>query len=218
MEKNESTLELKKNSNKPSLLSKIKHKANILFNIFPFVHKRPFILPYLIEGDSSLQNTLKKTLNNMKTKNLFPELIDKIYEFMVYKLMQAISKDYFAKYIINIVLNFNDIYYYKDTQSFSFLEDYNNKKFILKCLKNKPIPLNMNIDLEIIKKHTPKGLILNSFIEDYFFDEINLFYAPLKNDISLTKNKDLIFLKDLNYNNNINKKINLICIIVINFS
>ena len=217
MEKNENTLELKKISNKPSLLNKIKHKANILFNIFPFVHERPFILPYLLERDSSLQNTLKNTLNHMRTKNFSSELIDRIYDFMVYKLMQAISKDYFAKYIINIVLNFNDLYYHKDTQSFSFLENYNNN-YIIKCLENKPIPLNMNIDLEIIKNHSPKWRKLKSFIEDYFFDEINLFYAPLKEDISLTKNKDIIYLYELNYNNNINKIINLICIIVVNFA
>ena len=66
MEKNENILEAKKMANKPSILNKIKHKANILFKIFPFVSNRPFILPYLIERDSSLNYALKNSLNNIK--------------------------------------------------------------------------------------------------------------------------------------------------------
>ena len=61
MEKNENILEVEKILNKPSLLNKIKHKANILFNIFPFVSNRPFILAYLIERDSSLNYALKNS-------------------------------------------------------------------------------------------------------------------------------------------------------------
>ena len=217
MEKNENILEAKKMANKPSILNKIKHKANILFKIFPFVSNRPFILPYLIERDSSLNYALKNSLNNMKSKNFSSELIDKIHEFMVYKLMQALSKDSFAKYIINNLLNFNQLYYHRDYQSFSFLENYNNK-YIIECIENEPIPFNMNIDLKIIKKHSPSGLILNSFIEDFFYDEIVLFYTPLKKELSSSCNKDIIFLNNLNSNNNYLKIINLICIIPVNFS
>ena len=216
MEKNENILEAKKIANKPLILYKIKHKANILFKIFPFVSNRPFILPYLIGRDSSLNYALKNSLNIMKSKNFSSELIDKIHEFMVYKLMQALSKDSFAKYVINNPY-FNKLYYHKDFQSFSFIENY-NKKYIIECIKNQPIPFNMNIDLKIIEKHSPSGLILNSFIEDFFYDEIILFYIPLKNEITSSHNKDIIFLNDLNSNNNYLKAINLICFIPINFS
>ena len=149
MKKKEKTLEFKKILNKPSLLNKIKHKANILFNIFPFVSNRPFILPYLIERDSLLNNALKNSLNNMKSKNFSSELVDKIHKFMVYKLIQTITKDFFAKYIINKKLNFNNLYYHRDSQSFSFLEDYN--KYITECCENQHILLNMNINLKKIK-------------------------------------------------------------------
>ena len=214
MNKNEKELPLINISNKSSILNKIKHKPNLLFKIFPFVTNRPFILPYLIESDPLLKNSLKKTLNNMKSKNFSSELIDKIHQFMVYNLLQGITKDYFAKYIINSY--FYEFECQKDYESFSFLK--NKKDYIIECLEEKPIPPNINIDYKIIKKHIPKRLIFNNFMNDYFSNEIILFYIPLMTSFTSCLNEDINYIKNLNKNVGDKKLINLICIIPVNFS
>ena len=150
----------------------------------------------------------------MKSKNFASELNDIIHKFMVYNLMQKITKDCFAKYIINFY--FEEFNYGIDYESFSFLDKF-NKYYFIRCFEKQPIPLNINIDYEIIKKYIPRRLILDKFIEDYFNDEIILFFIPLKKDISLSKNKDIIYLSNLNSNDKNMKIINLICIIPVNF-
>ena len=55
--------------NRILIFNKIKHKPLLLFRIFPYTIKRPFILTYLIENDPALKNSLKKTINRIKTKN-----------------------------------------------------------------------------------------------------------------------------------------------------
>ena len=216
METNKKRLELMKISNKPSILNKIRHKPNILFDIFPYITKRTFILPYIIKSDPFLINSLKKTLNYTRLKNFSIDTINEIQRFMVYYLMQAMTKDSFAKYIID--LYFEEFEYSIDYESLSFLEKI-NKDYIIKCFKKLPIPRNISLDREIIKKYEPKGLLLDEFIECYFSNEIILFYTPLKNDISLSKNKDIIYLNNLNSNNNKSMIIlNLICVITINFN
>jgi len=202
-----------KNFIKPLILNKIKHKPNMIFYIFPFVTERIFILPYLIESDSFLKNSFKKSLNNMRSKNFSKESIDLIHKFMVYNLMQGVTIDYFGKYIINSL--FDEFYYGRAFQSLSILDNF--KKDIIKCFKNKPIPINMNIDMEIIERNLPKGLKLDKFMEDYFNDELILFYMSLDNHSALYTNKDIIYLNNLNTNNNYKKILNLICIITINF-
>ena len=46
--------------NRSLIFNKIKHKPLLLFRIFPYTIKRPFILIYLIEKDFALKNSLKK--------------------------------------------------------------------------------------------------------------------------------------------------------------
>ena len=213
MNENEKRLELIKKQNKLSLLNKIKHKPNLLLKIFPFITNRPFILPYLLDLDPVLRNSLKNTLNNMKSKKFSSELIDIIHKFMTYNLMKGITKDYLAKYVINLF--FNELEYNINFDSLSFL-DYNNK-YIFKCFKDKPIPSNININHQIIEKHIPKGSLLNNFQNDYFFNETVLFYTPLQNYVYCSFNKDINYINDLNKKFEEKKIINLICIIPINF-
>ena len=137
---------------------------------------------------------------------------------MVYYLMQAMSKDSFAKYIIDLYFDFEEFEYGIDYESLSFLGKI-NKNYINEFFEKQPIPRNINLDFQIIKKYEPKGLLLDKFIEYYFSNEIILFYTPLKKDISLSKNKDIIYLNNLNSNNNIKNMIiiNLVCVITVNF-
>ena len=218
METIKKRLELMKISNKPSILNKIRHKPNILFDIFPYITKRAFILPYIIKSDPFLLDSLQKTLNYTRLKNFSSESINEIHRFMVYYLMQAMSKDSFAKYIIDLYFDFEEFEYGIDYESLSFLGKI-NKNYINEFFEKQPIPRNINLDFQIIKKYEPKGLLLDKFIEYYFSNEIILFYTPLKKDISLSKNKDIIYLNNLNSNNNIKNMIiiNLVCVITVNF-
>ena len=81
---------------------------------------------YLIEKDFALKNSLKKTINRIKTKNFQTESIDDIYKFVIYKLMKEIDILSLGKYMINYIL-------YQGSNSFTD----NYEKYIIRYFKQK---------------------------------------------------------------------------------
>ena len=187
--------------NRSLIFNKIKHKPLLLFKIFPYTIKRPFILIYLIEKDFALKNSLKKTINIIKTKNFQTESIDDIYKFVIYKLMKEIDILSLGKYMINYIL-------YQG--SYSFTDNY--EKYIIRYFKQKKqIPQDLNIPYNLIEKYIPSGEELKSFVEDYLFFNIDLLYLPPNIDSKI--NKDSLYLYDLKEKSKINQLINLFCVI-----
>ena len=173
--------------NKISILSKIKHKPLLLFEIFPFVANRPYILPYLIDNDYILKKSLKKSISKINQKNFPSKSIDNLYRFISYKLFQEINIQSFIKYILkNILLNFKFC-------DLSLKDNYN--KFFLKYFKILE-PQDINISNKIISKYIPSELILEKFIEDFLSNEMCLFYLPLNR--YGYDNNDSIYLYNLN--------------------
>ena len=187
--------------NRILIFNKIKHKPLFLFRIFPYTIKRPFILTYLIENDFALKNSLKKTINRIKTKNFQKESIDDIYKFVIYKLMKEIDILSLGKYMFDYIL-------YQDC--YSFIDNY--EKDIIRYFKQKKqIPQDLNIPYKLIEKYIPSGKELKNFVEDYLFFNINLFYLPLNIDSKI--NKDSLYLYDLKEESKIHQLINLFCVI-----
>ena len=184
--------------NKNLIFNKIKHKPLLLFRLFPYIIKRPFILIYLIEKDFALKNGLKKTINRIKTKNFQTESIDDIYKLVIYKLMKEIDM---GKYMINYIL-------YQG--SYSFTDNY--EKYIIRYFKQKKqIPQDLNIPYNLIEKYIPSGEELKNFVEDYLFFNIDLLYLPLNIDSKI--NKDSLYLYNLKEKSKIHQLINLFCVI-----
>ena len=187
--------------NRILIFNKIKHKPLLLFRIFPYTIKRPFILTYLIENDFALKNSLKKTINRIKTKNFQTESIDDIYKFVIYKLMKEIDVLSLGKYMIDYI-------FYQDC--YSFIDNY--EKDIIRYFKQqKQIPQDLNIPYKLIEKYIPSGEELKNFVEDYLFFNINLLYLPLNIDSKI--NKDSLYLYDLKEESKIHQLINLFCVI-----
>ena len=186
--------------NRILILNKIRHKPLLLFNILPFINKRPFIMPYLIDSDFALKKSLKKTINKIKKKNFQAESIDNIYKFIIYKFLKEIDILSLGKFMLTSLIN----------NSCSFRDNYKNY-FISYFLYKKPIPQDLNIPYNLIYKFAPSGEILENFLEDYLFFNINLLYLPLS--INSQLNNDSLYLYDLKENNKIHQLINLFCII-----
>ena len=73
-------------SNKISILNKIKRKNVILESIFPFVSERVLIIPHLINKDILLKTSLRKIYKSLKENNdLSEEINDTFYRFITYR-------------------------------------------------------------------------------------------------------------------------------------
>ena len=128
-----------------SILNKIKAKQLLIEKIFPFAYNRPIIIPYLINNDFTLENTMKKSYKSLKKNNKFSAKINEIfYKFINFrkKYEENFSQKYLddIEYIKSQLQNFkngatlfqfyrhifNDIFYnnFSEKEINNFIIDY----------------------------------------------------------------------------------------------
>jgi len=86
-----------------SILNKIKAKQLLLQTIFPFTYNRPMIIPYLLEKDLLLENSMKNLYKSLKkTTNFHPKLIK-------YFIHSLISEKNIEKILLKNIWTISDI-------------------------------------------------------------------------------------------------------------
>ena len=188
---------------KKLILNKIKHKPMLFDYIFTFAENRPIILPYLIDRDPILKQSLKLTIETMNKRNsLSVNLNDNIYRFIFYRLLYEIDPN-------DLILENIENYFEKKIGEVSFNIHNHYKDIIIECLKEKYKISNINVSLNNILEYCNNEKDIKNYYIDYlsFQKEIILFYLPL--DLTYI---DSYYLHNLT-NSKINQKIGLICII-----
>ena len=177
-------------SNKISILNKIKRKNVILESIFPFVSERILIIPHLINKDILLKTSLRQIYKSLKENNdLSEEINDTFYRFITYRKIYEYN-------ITNskIIIKYRALYVCP-------LASYivNLYRDIFKGL-NKDIFEEKKCDI----KYFPKNEVLDIYVVDYFHIRKNItlffpFYVIKKTNLEYDLEKidnSFIFLEN----------------------
>jgi len=96
-----------------SILNKIKAKQLLLETIFPFTYNRPMIIPYLLEKDLLLENSMKNLYKSLKKNNKFSSETNQIFHTFI---------DFRKKYRENFAQKYLDDFGYIKSHLFDFKE------------------------------------------------------------------------------------------------
>ena len=146
------------NSKFVSIFNKIKAKTLIFEYIQSFVSHRHYILPYLIENDKTLQQSLT-IFNNIATNNkLSSNLIDNLYTFLSDRMLyEIINKE-------DIINN----KYIDENKNDTIIEKYIKRvTYIYKKCKYYDNYNTSNISNEILEKYIPQNKEFHLFILDF---------------------------------------------------
>ena len=173
-----------------SILNKIKAKQILIEKIFPFTYNRPMIIPYIIDKDLILKNSMKNSYKSLKKKNMLSSEINQIFHNFI---------DFRKKY--------------KENFSQKYLDDF---KYIKHQFEN----FQRNGDLFMLYRHIFNDIFynnfsqkqLNNFIIDYFqLGKSKNLFMILSCDSDLESNENIDFLSKLTPSIIEKLEINLIC-------
>lgn len=173
-----------------SILNKIKAKQILIEKIFPFTYNRPMIIPYIIDKDLILENSMKSSYKSLKKKNLLSSEINSIFHNFI---------DFRKKY--------------KENFSQKYLDDFEYIKSQFKYFQR-------NGDLFMFYRHIFNDIFynnfsqkqLNKFIIDYFqLGKSKNLFLILNSDSDLESKENNDFLTKLTQSIIGKLEINLIC-------
>ena len=147
------------NSKFVSIFNKIKAKTLIFEYIQGFVSHRHYILPYLIDKDKKLQESLT-IFNNIAINNkLSSNFIDNLYTFLSDRMLYK---------IINKEDIINNNQYIDDNKNDTIIEKYIKRiTYIYKKCKYYDNYNSSNISNEILEKYIPQNKEFHLFILDF---------------------------------------------------